>query len=195
MRLSSLPVVESVVNHRWNTWVHAALLTLGAVALFFVPWMPRAILLAVFAAIFFLTLTGFFLLVSGLALRAASAGASLDREAITWLFIFIASAGLFLAAFLVISPKLSVERLALFVSVSALAVGFLQVRFAQRLRRFQGTYKKSAERLRGFAAVSTTFFLLLLMPAIYGERFGIVVLAAYCVFFALELLILLRPLP
>ena len=38
--------------------------------------------------------------------------------------------------------------------------------------------------------LSTAFVVLLLMGAIYGESFSVLILAAYCVFFAVELVVL-----
>lgn len=161
-----------------------------ALLLLSLNWLGRNLLIGAFAGIFAMMITGFFVLIVGLVDTGAALDAFLDKEAIGWLLVLLAAAGLFLGILIVVSPTISIERLCFFVSIHALALGFLEVRLAQRLRRHNKVHYKKSETLRAFAAASTTFFLLLLMPALYGERFGIIVLAAYCLFFALELTML-----
>lgn len=165
-------------------------MVLLAVVLFSLHWLGRNLLIGAFVGTFVLMIAGFFVLVFGLMDAGAALDALLDKEAIGWLLVLLAAAGVFIGIFLLVSPTISIERLCFFVSIHALALGFLEVRLAQRLRRFKQLHSKKLETLRGFAAVSTTFFLLLLLPALYGERFGIFVLATYCFFFALELVLL-----
>ena len=146
----------------------------------------RNFLIGTFAGIFLLMITGFFVTLAALVESGAALGAFLDREAIAWFFVVLAVAGVFVGVFLFVSPSISIERLCFFVSIHALALGFLETRLAQRLRG----NKPQQESLRGFAMLSTAFVVLLLMGAIYGERFSVLILAAYCVFFAVELVVL-----
>lgn len=190
MRISAAPAAISLAQQRWLFRAHALLLVLAALVLLSIPWLARNLLIGTFAGIFFVTISGFFVLGVALAVGGAAFGVAIDGEVTGWLLVlFVAAAGS-LAVFLVVSPLVSVERLCYFLSIHALALGFLEVRLAQRLRRHRQQFQKQGEVLRGFAAASTTFFLLLLLPALYGERFGIFVLAAYCLLFALELVML-----
>jgi hypothetical protein len=197
MWISAAHAPKSLAQQRWLFRTHALLLVLAAFVLFSIPWLARNLLIGTFASIFFVTITGFFVLGVALAVAGAASGVAIDGEVTAWLLVVFAAAAVSLAVFLFVSPLVSVERLCYFLSIHALALGFLEVRLAQRLRRHKQRFQKQGEVLRGFSAASTTFFLLLLLPAIYGERFGIFVLAAYCLLFALELAMLpskLRPL-
>jgi len=169
---------------------HAFLMLLAALVLLSLHWLSRSLLIGTFTGIFFFTITGFCVLIAGLVDAGAALDASLDREAAGWLLVLLVATGVFLGIFLLVSPLISVQRLCYFLSIHALALGFLEVRLAQRLRRHKQRSRKQEELLRAFAAASTTFFLLLLLPALYGERFGVFVLAVYCLFFALELTLL-----
>lgn len=188
--MSVVPAVKTVASRRWLFLAYAIPMAALAFVLCFVPWLGRHLLIATFVGVFALALTGFFVLLAGMVDAGAALGADLRREAIGWSLVLAVAAAAALAIFLLVSPVISVERLCYFVSIHTLALGFLEVRLAQRIRRAQALHGKKSEMLRGFAAASTTFFLLLLLPAIYGERFGIVVLAAYCLFFALELVVI-----
>lgn len=186
--------LQSLARHRWLFRLHAIAMLAMALLLLLLHWLLRNALIATFASIFVLMITGFCLLVAGLVDFGAALEAFLDREAVAWLFLMMAVAGIFLGIFLFVSPTLSVERICLFASFHALALGFLEMRLAKRLR----DCKRQQELLRGFASASTPFVVLLLMAGAYGARFGVVVLACYCVFFASELLVLpvrLRRLP
>ncbi|MHB8302335.1 MAG: hypothetical protein ACYDC6_05785 [Acidobacteriaceae bacterium] len=194
MTKSAVPAATMVASRRWFFWLHADLLVALALLLFFAHWLARDLLIATFAGVFALMITGFFVFISGMADAGAALAAPIDKEASAWLVLLLAAVGVFLGIFLVVSPTISVERLCFFAAGHALAIGFLEVRLAQKLRRHQQTHKQKAETLRGFSAASTTFFLLLLMPVLYGERYGIFVLATYCLFFALELMGLPRKL-
>jgi len=188
--MSASPAVRSIARHRGYFWLHAALLVLLAILLSALPWLMRNMRIVAFVGIFVVLVTGFIVWICGLVDAGAALEANLDKEAMAWLVALLVAAAIFLGIVLVLFPTLSVQRLCFFASLHALAMGFLEVRLAQRLRVYKHTYKQITERLRGFAAVSTTFFLLLLMPVIYGERFAIFVLAVYCLFFALELVLL-----
>ncbi len=179
-------VAKGVARHRWLFWLHAGLLIILAILLFLLEWLMRNLLIGTFAGIFLLMITGFFVTLASLVESGAALGAFLDREAIAWFFVVLAVAGVFVGVFLFVSPSISIERLCFFVSIHALALGFLETRLAQRLRG----NKPQQESLRGFAMLSTAFVVLLLMGAIYGERFSVLILAAYCVFFAVELVVL-----
>lgn len=157
-----------------------------ACLLLLLQWLMRNALIGTFAGIFVLMITGFFVLLAGLVHCGAALDAFLDREAIAWLFVVVGAACVFLGVFLFVSPTISVARLCLFVAVHALALGFLEMLLAKRLRG----HKPKQESLRSFASLSTAFVVLLLMAALYGERFGVAILSAYCLFFALELAVL-----
>lgn len=179
-------LARSVMRHNWLLLIHAALMVVLAILLFLLHGLMRNLLIGTFAGIFLLMVTGFFVMLAGLVDCGAALEASLDREAIAWLFVLLGVAGVSVGVFLFVSPTISIERLCFFVSVHALALGFLEMRLAQRLR---GS-KPQQESLRGFASLSTAFVVLLLMGAIYGEQFSVLILAAYCIFFAAELVVL-----
>ncbi|HET9086019.1 MAG TPA: hypothetical protein VFN53_00690 [Acidobacteriaceae bacterium] len=190
MRVRAVPGAKSVAHLVWVFRVHAVFVLLAALLLLSTPWLGRGLRIATFGGTFLFAITGFSVLIVALAVAGADSGVAIDGEVTGWLLILLVAAGVSLGIFLFVSPIISVERLGYFLSIHALALGFLEVRLAQRLRRHRRQFQNHGEVLRGFGAASTTFFLLLLMPALYGERFGIVVVAAYCLFFALELVML-----
>jgi uncharacterized membrane protein HdeD (DUF308 family) len=181
-----MSMLRRIARHRWLFWLHAALMLVLAFLLLILHFLMRNLLIGTFAGIFVLMITGFSLVLIGLVNWGAALEAFLDKEATAWLFVILGTAGVFLGIFLFVSPTISVDRLCFFVAIHALALGFLEMRLAQRLR----CHKRQQDSLRSFASVSTIFVVLLLMAALYGEHFGILILSAYCVFFALELALL-----
>lgn len=181
-------LLRNVARHRWLFWSHAVLLLVLAVGLLALHFLMRGALLGTFVSIFLLMLTGFFLLVAGLLDFGAGVEAVFDKEAHAWLWIVLAAAIIFAGLVLFISPEISVGRLLDFAVVHALAIGFLEARLANRLRHHPG----ARARLLGLSRLSTAFVVLLLMGTLYGDRYSVMVLAAYCVVVALELLFLPR---
>ena len=190
MRISAASTIQNIARQRWFFLLHAIFMILLGFLLLSLHWLSRNLLIGTFAGIFALMITGFFVLIVGLVDAGAALNAFLDNEAVGWLLVLLAAAGIFVGILVLVSPTISIERLCFFVSIHALALGFLEVRLSQRLRGHKPRFPRKEDALRGFAAASTTFFLLLLLPALYGERFGILMLAAYCFFFAFELILL-----
>src|SRR5487761_1084854 len=183
-----------LARHQWLFVFHAILMLAMAALLLSLHWLLRNLLIATFAGIFVLMITGFFVLLAGLMECGAALEAFMDKYATAWLLLMLGVAGVFVGIFLFISPTISVERICLFVAFHALALGFLEMRLSKELR----SYTRQQELLRGFSGLSTAFVVLLLMASLYGERFGVGVLSAYCVVFAAELIVVpakLRRLP
>ena len=184
-----MSILRSFARHRWLFWLHAGLLLLLAVFLLVLHLLMRSLLISTFVSIFLLMVTGFFLILSGLVDFGAAVEALLDREAHAWLWVILSAAIIFAGVILFISPEISIERLLGFAVVHALALGFLEARLANRLRH----HPSSRARLIGFSRLSTAFVVLLLMGAMYGHRYSVLVLAMYCVVVAAELIFLPRP--
>lgn len=183
-----MSLLRSFAHHRWLFWVHAVLLLLLAVSLLALHQLMRSLLISTFISIFLLMVTGFFLVLSGLLDFGAGVEALLDKEAHAWLWIVLAAAIIFAGVVIFLSPELSIERLLDFAVVHALAIGFLETRLANRLRH----HPAARARLLGFSRLSTAFVVLLLMGVLYGNRYSVLVLVAYCVVVAAELVFLPR---
>ena len=184
-----MSILRSFARRRWLFWLHAGLLLLLALALLALHQLMRSLLISTFISIFLLMVTGFFLILSGLVDFGAAVEALLDREAHAWLWVVIAAAIIFAGVILFISPEISIERLLDFAVVHALALGFLETRLANRLRH----HPAARSRLIGFSRLSTAYVVLLLMGAIYGHRYSVLVLATYCIAVAAQLIFLPRP--
>lgn len=184
-----MSLLRSFARRRWLFWLHAGLLLLLALALLALHQLMRSLLISTFVSIFLLMVTGFFLILSGLVDFGAAVEALLDREAHAWLWVVLAAAIIFAGIVLFISPEISIERLLDFAVIHALALGFLETRLANRLRH----HPAARSRLIGFSRLSTSYVVLLLMGAIYGHRYSVLVLATYCVAVAAQLVFLPRP--
>lgn len=184
-----MSLLRSFARRRWLFWLHAGLLLLLALALLALHQLMRSLLISTFVSIFLLMVTGFFLILSGLVDFGAAVEALLDREAHAWLWVVLAAAIIIAGIVLFISPEISIERLLDFAVIHALALGFLETRLANRLRH----HPAARSRLIGFSRLSTSYVVLLLMGAIYGHRYSVLVLATYCVAVAAQLVFLPRP--
>ena len=183
-----MSLLRTFARHRWLFWFHAALLILLAVCLFALHALMRSLLISTFVTIFLLMVTGFFLILSGLLDFGAGVEAVLSKEAHAWAWIVLSATVIFAGVVIFLSPEISIGRLLDFAVLHALALGFLETRLAHRMRH----HPASRARLLGFARVSTMFVVLLLMGTLYGSRYSVLVLAAYCLVVAAELIFLPR---
>ena len=184
-----MSILRSCSRFRWLFWLHAGILLLLAASLLVLHLLMRNLLISTFAALFVLMVTGFFLILSGLVDFGASVEALLDKEAHAWLWVVLSAAVIFAGVIIFLSPQLSIQRLLDFAVVHALALGFLETRLANRLRH----HPIARTRLLGFGRLSIVFVVLLLMGTLYGSRYSVLVLAAYCLVVAAELIFLPRP--
>lgn len=190
MSIVTLPSLRSIARHRWLFWFHAGLLLLLAMCLLALHALMRSLLISTFVTIFLLMATGFFLILSGLLDFGAGVEAVLGKEAHAWAWIVLSATAIFAGVVIFLSPQISIERLLDFAVLHALALGFLETRLANRLRH----HPDARTRLLGFSRLSTAFVVLMLMGTLYGNRYSVLVLAAYCVVVAAELIFLPRSL-
>jgi hypothetical protein len=179
-------LLRSLARHRWLFWLHAALLLLLAICLMALHALMRSLLISTFASIFFVMATGFFLILSGLVDFGAGVEAVLGKEAHAWAWIMLSATLIFAGIVIFLSPQISIERLLDFAVLHALALAFLEARLANRLRH----HPAARSRLLGFSRASILFVVLLLMGTLYGTRYSVLVLAAYCALVAGELIFL-----
>ena len=179
-------LLRNLARHRWLFWLHAALLLLLAVCLMALHSLMHSLLISTFASIFLVMATGFFLILSGLVDFGAGVEAMLGKEAHAWGWLMLSATVIFAGIVLFLSPQISISRLLYFTVLHALALGFLETRLANRLRH----HPAARSRLQGFSSASIMFVVLLLMGTLYGTRYSVLVLAAYCALVAGELIFL-----